>query len=82
MPSLLITTAAKPPVDITPAIIIAALATHPGHITALLSRHPRPRSVRLGSVRPCSHRLTCFRPLPDALMDMLPAPRYSLSVVF
>src|SRR6266478_4525148 len=64
-PSLLTTSAVKPPADSALPTISAALAIQNGHITS------SPRS-------PQTRRL---RPLPNAFMDVLPAPGYSFPVV-
>src|SRR6266849_5012603 len=74
-PIFFTTTAANPPVDITPTIISAALAMHAGHINS----HPllRPLSLRHRYVR-----LSGFCPPLHALVDMLPATRDSFSMVF
>src|SRR5260370_6639643 len=74
IPIFFTTTAANPPVDITPTIISAALAIHAGHINS--RPLPRPLSLRHRSVR-----LSRFCPLLHALVDMLPATRDSFSMV-
>src|SRR5260370_12900487 len=63
------TSAVKPPVEITLASTIVALAMHAGHITFLFPRRTR------------SSRTRRFRPLPYALMDKRPALRSFSSVV-
>jgi len=68
-PSFFTTTAASLPVDITLAIINAALARHAGHIGFLLAQQSRsPRTRR-------------FCPLPYTFMNMPPALGNSFAVL-